>query len=142
MALRTGYGTGAYGDAKYGVPVVYEAAVAASGAASASLDAERVRLAHTSAEGTGVSALAGERVALAAVSGSSGLSSSMAGFTAIVGALSAFSGGTPAITYLRLRPFAISAGAASVAALSARKKWEDEADVTAPTWTDAAYRSA
>jgi hypothetical protein len=141
MALRTGYGTGAYTVGKYGLPQVYIGASAVSVTSVVSqADSERVRLAAAAAGPASSVTVSAQRIQKSAIADSSASTATAAGYTALAGAVADTVTASVSISYVRIRPFsAADSMASTVTQRDARYKW---IPITSPsdTWTPADYR--
>ena len=141
MALRTGYGTGAYSAGKYGYPEVLLAASAVSVTSVVSqADAERIHLGSASASSASATTTAAQRIQQPTVSDSASISVTANGYFSAVGAATVAITASMTDSYVRIRPFSASESLTSeVSQRDARYKW---IPVTQPTdtWTEASYR--
>lgn len=139
MTLRTGYGTATFGSSKYGLPEVYEGAVADSVAFSVTAAGQRIALAASAVESAVSHVVAGVRVQNGIVSDALSTTAVAAGYTTIAGAVSDTSTLSVALYWNRVRPFAAADTSTVGATINSRYKWIDIAPPTT-TWAPADYR--
>ena len=141
MALRTGFGTGAYSAGKYGYPEVFEGQSAVSVTSVVSqADAQRIHLGGAAASASTSSVVSAQRIAIASASITPAISVTANGYFSSVGRAAVTITASMTDSYVRIRPFSASESVTSeVSQRDARYKW---IPVTKPTdtWTEASYR--
>tara|TARA_R110000803_G_scaffold137369_1_gene204328 strand:- start:455 stop:886 length:432 start_codon:yes stop_codon:yes gene_type:complete len=138
MTLRTGYGTGLFSAAKYGLPQVYEGAVSAVITCGTTASAQRIKIGAVSDAISSTTSVTGVRIQNGAVSDTITSSVSAAGYTTIVGAVSDTITSDVDLYWNRVRPFKVEDNVRVGVSVNARYKWLDASEPTT-SWTPADY---
>ena len=138
MALRTGYGTGTFSAAKYGLPQVYEGAVSASLTFGATSVAQRIQNGVATDSVTSAATSAAIRIQNGVVGVNITMSETAIGYTTIVGAVADVITSAVDLYWNRVRPFAVSDNAILGTSVISRYKWLAASNPTT-SWTEADY---
>jgi len=138
MTLRTGYGTGLFSAAKYGLPQVYEGAVSDTISTSTNASAERIKIGAVSAAISTTTSVIGVRIQSGTVLDTITSSASAAGYTTIVGSVSDTISCNVDLYWNRVRPFKVEDNVRIGLSVNARYKWLDAAEPST-SWTTADY---
>lgn len=138
MTLRTGYGTGLFSAAKYGLPQVYEGAVSDTISTSTTASAERIKIGAVSAAISTTTSVIGVRIQNGTVLDAITSSASAAGYTTIVGSVSDTITCDVDLYWNRVRPFKVEDNVRIGLSVNARYKWLDAAEPST-SWTTADY---
>lgn len=138
MTLRTGYGTGLFSAAKYGLPQVYEGAVSDTISTSTNASAQRIKIGAVSAAISTTTSVIGVRIQSGTVLDTITSSASAAGYTTIVGSVSDTISCDVDLYWNRVRPFKVEDNVRIGLSVNARYKWLDAAEPST-SWTTADY---
>jgi|TARA_R110000803_G_scaffold204801_1_gene271114 hypothetical protein len=138
MTLRTGYGTGLFSAAKYGLPQVYEGAVSAVITSGVSASARRLQNSSVSDSISSTTTSAGILIKSGAVLDSITTSVSVIGYTTIVGNVSDTITSGVNLYWNRIKSFAASDNVQVGTSVNSRYKWTNSPEPTT-SWTEADY---